>query len=553
MFPVVLLAAVSLALAAALAVIGAGAAKLARMHDAQARMADLIDDLKARVAEGDRTRDGLATRLDALRDEKEALSESLAGRKEAVRSAEASILELRERLACAEQAREAALIRLEASLGEKAKLEKAIGEEAALATERTRRLEEVTHAHQEALQQLEASRTESGGQVAQIASLREAIEQERKRAAEKLQLLDQAKAQMTGEFKLLADEIMSRHGESFTKQNKEQIDQTLTPLRERLSEFQKSLQDAHNESERERVRLAEQIKTLSETSASMTHETRNLTQALRGKAQTQGAWGEMILGTILEKSGLREGEEFTAQEAHTTADGKRLRPDVIVNLPGGQRIVIDAKVSLTAFEAYVAAETDEQRDKEIRRHLASMRQHISLLASKEYHAVAEGSLDYVVMFVPIEGALAAALDREPDLTAFAVEHHVYIATPTTLMIALRTASNVWHVERRNRNAEAIADRAGKAFDKFCGFLTDMQALDRRLNEARGSFDGAMAKLSRGRGNAISQLQQLKDMGARTNKTLPPGVICDEGGMLEAAVPSELSGIAVDYQQAQPAV
>ena len=270
-------------------------------------------------------------------------------------------------------------------------------------------------------------------------------------------------------------------------------------------------------------------------SAQMTLETSNLTRALKGETQTQGAWGEMILSSLLERSGLREGEEYVAQENNADEDGNRLRPDVVVNLPGGQRIVIDSKVSLVAFHACVNADSDEVRAEQLARHLASVRTHIRTLASKEYHSAVGSQLDFVVMFMPIEGALATALQADPELTAFAVQNNVAIATPTTLMIALRTVANVWNVERRNRNAENIAIRAGKIYDKLVGFLEDMGALGARLNQARNSFDEAMGKLSHGKGNLVQQVENLKSLGARTNKNLPPNLL-DEGESAAVSAP-----------------
>jgi DNA recombination protein RmuC len=287
---------------------------------------------------------------------------------------------------------------------------------------------------------------------------------------------------MTKEFKILAASVMHEHGETFSKQNKEQIGVVLAPLREKLTEFEVGLAAAHAESLKERAILAEQVKQLSQASSTMTSETSNLTRALKGKAQTQGAWGEMILATILEKSGLRPGEEYLTQACQTTGDGQRLRPDVIVNLPGGQRIVIDAKVSLNAFEAYVNAGSDEDRAVHLQRHLTSIRTHIKALGDKAYQVYTNGGVDYVIMFVPIEGALAIALQEAPNITSEAVAQNVSLATPTTLMIALRTAASVWQVERRNLNAELIAERAGQLYDKFVGFIEDMKAIGKRLDQ-----------------------------------------------------------------------
>jgi DNA recombination protein RmuC len=421
----------------------------------------------------------------------------------------------------------AAEARIEALAAEKAERERLHAHEAALAAERALALRQAAEALQEAQEETEKRRQAADSLRTQLATLSETLAQERKQSAEKLLLLQDAREAMAQHFKLLAAEVMKEHGETYAKKNSEQLDGALNPLRQRILEFQQSLQGAHKDSEKERAVLAEQIRKLGETSARMSQETQSLTRALKGKAQTQGAWGEMILQTILEKSGLREGDEYVVQQSHTNDEGDRLRPDVIVRLPNEQSIVIDAKVSLTAYAASVAAETEEERTAQLKSHVLSMRQHVRVLASKEYHKLAAGALDYVVMFVPIEGALAAALTEAPDLTAFAVENSVYIATPTTLMIALRTAANVWHVERRNRNAEDIAARAGRIYDKAFLFVASMDRLGKSLGGAQEHYDRAMGQLSRGNGNVLRQLEQLKALGAKASKSLP-GHLLDDG-------------------------
>ena len=380
-----------------------------------------------------------------------------------------------------------------------------------------------------------AARAAVSDLATQLATAAETIEQERRAALEKIALLSEAREQMKSEFKLLAEEVMARNTETFGRQNREQVDAILEPMRKRLVEFQQGLQTAHTESAKERATLGEQIRSLTDQSSRMTTETLNLTRALKGRAQTQGAWGEMILTTILERSGLREGQEYVAQKSHGGDDGQRLRPDVVVNLPGGQRIVIDAKVSLVAFEQHVNAEDENERARCLAAHLASLRTHIRGLGEKEYQSVTGGALDYVILFVPIEGALAAALDADPELTAYATKSNVAIATPTTLMIALRTVANVWNIEKRHRNADEIAARAGKIFDKFVSFTEDMTALGGRLAQARESYDRAFGKLRTGNGNVVRQLEQLRALGAKATKSLPAGLL-DDADAEDAAAP-----------------
>ena len=365
-----------------------------------------------------------------------------------------------------------------------------------------------------------------GETTTELATLRETLDQERRAADDKLKLLNDAQDTLTNQFQVLANNLMTQHGEAFSKQNKEQIEGLLAPLRERIKDFQQGLQNAHAESLKERAALGAQIKQLSAVSATMMSETPNLTRALKGKTQTQGAWGEMVLATLLEKSGLREGEEYFTQRTHQGEEGRRLRPDVVVNLPGGDHVVIDSKVSLVAFEAHINAETEEARALNLRRHVDSIRTHIKNLSGKEYQAISDGGLDYVVMFVPIESAWAVAVHEEPALTLLAAECNVAVATPTTLMMALRTVHSVWRVERRNTNAEAIADRAGKLYSKFVAFLADFTQIGARLTQATDSYQTAMGKLSGGPGNVIKQIEMLKEMGAKTTKAIPAALLGD---------------------------
>ncbi len=453
----------------------------------------------------------------------------------AVREAKASL----DGQLAVERLRTSRLLELEQTLLQQAKLYEGLraakadaDRMCATATEALSRVEAALRDAQarltEAEDRLATVRTEREDLKTDLATMQERLNKERLHAAENLRLLQDAKETMTKEFRLLADDVMARHGESFSKQNKEQMDGLLLPLREKLTEFQQGLQTAHTQSATERATLGEQIRSLSEANAKMTTETTNLTRALKGKAQTQGAWGEMILGTILQRSGLREGAEYDSQASHTAEDGRRLRPDVIVHLPGERRVVIDAKVSLVAFEGHVNAETDHEREACLGRHVESVRTHIRTLGSKEYQSSTGTGLNYVVMFVPIEGAVAAALQFDPEITSFADQCNVAILTPTTLMIALRTVESVWQSERRNRNAEEIAGHAGRLYGKFVGFVEDMKALGDRLTQAQDAYQGAMGKLSTGRGNLVRRVEELKKMGAKTGKALPPTLLGDDG-------------------------
>lgn len=363
---------------------------------------------------------------------------------------------------------------------------------------------------------------------ADITSLRERIETlEKSKTAleENIALLKEMRAEMSREFGELANKALATQGETLKSQNKDQLESLLNPMHTRLKEFREGLDRSHTEALQQRTQLGEQLRSLTDLGQAMTSEASNLTRALKSDSQAQGAWGEMILETILERSGLQEGREFHTQESHTLDDGKRIRPDVIVDLPGGtDRIVIDSKVSLTAFEDYVNAETPEAREDALACHVASMRAHIKSLASKDYAREVGTRVDYVIMFVPIEGALAAAAASEANLLAEAAGTRVMISTPTTLMALLRTVASLWRTEQQNQNARDIADRAGKLYDKFVNFVGDLDAIGTSLERAHKAHGDAYSKLKMGPGNLVRQAQQLKDLGARTKKSLDQSLV-----------------------------
>ena len=288
----------------------------------------------------------------------------------------------------------------------------------------------------------------------------------------------------------------------------------LRPLNEKIIAFQGDLL-------RDRTTMAEQIRALAASNLQITTETSNLTRALKGNSQTQGAWGEMILSTILERSGLREGEQFITQKSHTSEDGGRVRTDVEVLMPNDDRLVIDSKVSLTAFEAYTSCE-DGTRDQHLAAHLASVRGHVRTLGEKTYHRHSGSKFDYVMMFVPIESALATAIHNDAGLVEFAMGKGVVLTTPTTLMTVLRTVRNVWDIEKRHQNAEEIAARAGNLYDKVVGFLATMDKIGTNLDKAHASFNDAKGQLSTGKGSLVRQVEMLRELGAKSSKPIPSG-------------------------------
>jgi DNA recombination protein RmuC len=352
-----------------------------------------------------------------------------------------------------------------------------------------------------------------------ISSLDAKTKAEREASEEKIEILSNVRQDMEAKFKELAADALKLQGEQFSKTNIEKLQATLTPLKEHVGHFERELKAVHKATVDDRAALKAEIKQLSQRSEAISQEAVALTRALKSDQQKQGAWGEMILESILERSGLRKGIEYETQVNRTGDDGERLRPDVVVNIPGGKTLVIDSKVSLVAYTDAVHAETDEQAMSARKRHVVSLRGHINGLSAKDYQNAEDSTVDYVILFVPIEGALSEALREDGQLTEFALDKNVTIATPTTLMMALKTVANVWAVERRNQNAEAIAQRAGRLYDKVVGFVDNMENVGKRLEQAQDAYQDAFGQLSRGRGNMLSQVESLKSLGAKTGKTI----------------------------------
>ncbi|HIF96874.1 MAG TPA: DNA recombination protein RmuC [Planctomycetes bacterium] len=337
---------------------------------------------------------------------------------------------------------------------------------------------------------------------------------------------------LTTQFRALSAEMLEKHGTTLKSQNKEQIEGILKPLREKIVDFERGLSNRHTQASEQNAALKEQLAQLGKLNQAMVDEASNLTRALKGEAQTQGAWGEMILETILQKTGLHEGIEYDTQVSVTDPEGRRLRPDVVVNLPDGERIVVDSKVSLTAFEKFVNSDDEEEKKAALAAHVTSLRSHVDELAGKDYTGAVGSRLDYVIMFIPIEGALAVALSGDMELAGKAIERNVAIATPTTLMAVLKTVSAMWRIERQHRNAEEIAKRAGLLYDKFVGFVESLEGVGQRIQQAQAAYDTAHDRLVSGSGNLVRQVETIKVLGAKTKKALPSDLVAAAGTIEE---------------------
>jgi len=352
-----------------------------------------------------------------------------------------------------------------------------------------------------------------------LAALRAQSEEQRQSAEEKIALLGAVREDMQHKFKELADLSLKTTGEELTRASRERLEAALNPLKEHVALFQVELKAVHEGALRDRQALKTEIEMLSRRSEEVSKEAVALTRALKGDKQRQGAWGEMILESLLERSGLRKGEEYTTQDSHAGDEGARLRSDVIVRMPNGSALVIDSKVSLVDYEVCVNSDDELQATAARRRHVTALKSHVDTISKKDYARLVGHSVDYTVMFVPIEGALSEALREAGDLTGYALDKSVMIATPTTLMMALRTIASTWTIERRNRNAEDIANRAGLLYEKVAGFIDAMEAVGANLGKAQTAYGTAMDRLVRGNGNVLAQVDKLKRLGARTSKSI----------------------------------
>lgn len=347
--------------------------------------------------------------------------------------------------------------------------------------------------------------------------------------------LQELQLKFTKEFENLASKILEDKSRRFTEQNKENLDTILTPLKERIADFEKKVNDVYISETKERAALAEQLKYLHELNKQMSEEANNLTRALKGDTKTQGNWGEYILESILEKSGLVKGREFVIQETIRSEDGANLRPDVIVIMPDNKSMIIDSKVSLTAYEAYCSTDDKVLKEKSLSEHINSIRRHIKGLSPKDYQNLyGLQSLDFVLMFIPIEPAFALAVQNDAALFYDAFEKNIIIVSPSTLLATLRTISSIWKQEKQNKNALDIAKKGGELYDKLASFVEDLIKVGTRMDDAKKSYEEAMKKLADGRGNIISRAENLKSLGVKNNRSIDQRIIerSEEGNDVE---------------------
>ena len=368
-------------------------------------------------------------------------------------------------------------------------------------------------------------RTERDKALQTAIRLEAELDSERKQGLGRIESLNEAKEALTSQFKNLANEILEDKSKRFTEQNAANLDALLKPLQTKLTEFKEQVNTSYGNEARERFALKSEIERLANLNLRMSDETRSLTQALKGDSKVQGNWGELVLESILESSGLRKGEEYLVQDSHTQMDGSRLQPDVVIKLPEGRSLVVDSKVSITAYARHAETTDSVIAEQELAAHIQSLRQHIQGLSGKNYSALyGVGSVDFVLMFVPIEPAFLLALKTAPNLYQEALAKNIVLVCPSTLMATLRTVAHLWRQDHQNRNALEIAKQCGSLYDKFVGFVDDLEKLGQRLDQAQTSYHDAFNKLKTGKGNLIRSAEKVRELGVKPSKNLSAPLI-----------------------------
>jgi DNA recombination protein RmuC len=395
----------------------------------------------------------------------------------------------------------------------------------AQAVEKSARLQAVEAEKSRKEEQIAVLQQQLSQLKAQMAELSTILDEERKQANEKIALLNEARDHLKNEFQNLAQKIFEEKSARFADQNQTAMDRLIVPLREQIGDFKKRVEDVYDKESRDRTALHAEINHLKELNQRISKEAVNLTRALKGDSKARGNWGEVILERVLEASGLQKGREYDVQVSLRDPEGRRYQPDAVVRLPEGKDVIVDAKVSLKDYEAFFGAESPEEKERYLTAHVEAVRAHLRGLAAKRYEAL-EGvrTLDFTLMFVPIEAAFLAAVEKDGALFAEAFEKNIMVVSPSTLLVTLRTIQNIWRHEYQNRNAQEIAKKAGGLYEKFVGFVEALEEVGRQLDKARDAYRLAHDRLAAGKGNLVRRSQELKELGVKAGKELPQKLI-----------------------------
>jgi DNA recombination protein RmuC len=368
-------------------------------------------------------------------------------------------------------------------------------------------------------------RTEKDSLAIQLSKKEVDFENLWERHKEQKSEINELQEKFTKEFENLANKILEEKSAKFTEQNTVNMKSILLPLQDKIQIFEQKVDQTHKESIDYHAALRQQIIGLSEMNAQMSKETLNLTKALKGDSKMQGNWGELVLERVLEKSGLEKGREYEVQQSFTNAEGNRVFPDVVINLPDGKKMIVDSKVSLAAYEKWINEESELLKMEFLKEHVNSIRRHVEGLGSKNYHDLYQiESPDFVLLFIPMEPAFAIALNEDPTLYNKAFDRNIVIVTPSTLLATLRTIDSMWTNQKQQENAFEIARQAGALYDKFEGFVSDLVRIGNKIKDTKTEYESAMNKLVEGKGNLITSVERLKKMGAKAKKSLPESII-----------------------------
>ncbi len=386
-------------------------------------------------------------------------------------------------------------------------------------------IEELKNQYNQTIQERENIRTEKEAYAIQLSKKEADFDSLLEKNKDQKQEVEQLQEKFTKEFENLANRILEEKTSKFTEQNKENLKNILTPLQDKINTFEKKVEDTHKESIDYHAALRQQILGLSEMNAQMSKETLNLTKALKGDSKMQGNWGELVLERVLEKSGLEKGREYEVQQSFTTNEGNRVFPDVVINLPDGKKMIVDSKVTLTAYERYINEDDEDTKAQYLKEHVIAIKRHVEQLGDKNYQDLYQiESPDFVLLFIPMEPAFALALNEDTTLYNKAFEKNIVIVTPSTLLATLRTIDSMWTNQKQQENAFEIARQAGALYDKFEGFVADLIKIGKKIDESKLEYSGAMNKLVEGKGNLITSVEKLKKMGAKAKKALPENII-----------------------------
>ncbi len=379
--------------------------------------------------------------------------------------------------------------------------------------------------YEETLKELVAERERTSNSSIRLAKAEEAFLNMQEKLDTQKKEVDEMQKRFSTEFENVANRLLEEKSKKFTEQNKENLDGILKPLSEKIKDFEKKVNDVYVAESKERASLKEQLSMLHQLNQQMSKEAQSLTRALKGESKTQGNWGEMILESILERSGLVKDREFFTQQSFSNEEGSRQQPDVVIRLPEGKHLVVDSKVSLTAYQRFHETDDEEERIVAVKEHILSVRKHLKDLSEKKYHDLYDlKSLDFVLMFIPVEPAFALAVQNDHQLFNDAFDKNIVIVSPSTLLATTRTVASIWRQENQNRYAVEIARQGGALYDKFVGFVDDLIAVGKKMDEAKTNYAEAMKKLHEGSGNLVKRSEELKKLGAKASKNLPSSLV-----------------------------